>query len=207
MDKLILNAIHGIGVSLMAFALIAGTSVTAWAANASASDETQPPILQSPADAGTRLAPPAGRALPGPTAGETLVYFFPSDNDATATVIHMLNTDSVAHTVPLRGYSAHGVLVFSMDIAAAATTSLYLISDSLAASPPPSWAGPSSGGSGVDPVTTNFTDFTFYASFSLPKGVKVSGYTIFNPGTGTIDPRADQGAIPLKFMSDPFYLP
>jgi hypothetical protein len=26
---------------------------------------------------------------------------------------------------------------------------------------------------------------------------------LFNPGTGTVDPRLDQGAIPLRFSTDP----
>ena len=71
-----------------------------------------------------------------------------------------------------------------------------LISDSVAAAPPPSWATPA-------PITTNFTDFVYFASLSLPKGVKAEGYVLFNPGTGTVDPRKDQGAIPLRFSTDP----
>lgn len=62
--------------------------------------------------------------------------------------------------------------------------------------PPPSWATPA-------PIITNFTDFTYYASQALPKGVKVEGYTLFNPGTGVVDPRKDQGAVPLRFSTDP----
>ena len=76
-----------------------------------------------------------------------------------------------------------------------------LTSDSIASSPPPIWTGPSGGNpSGVDPIITNFTDFTYFASLSLPKKVYVDGYTLFNPGTGVVDPRIDQGAIPLRFM-------
>lgn len=41
------------------------------------------------------------------------------------------------------------------------------------------------------------------ASLSLPAGVKVDGYTLFNPGTGVVDPRVDQGALPLRFSTDP----
>lgn len=71
-----------------------------------------------------------------------------------------------------------------------------LASDSIASAPPPSWATPA-------PIITNFTDFTYFASLSLPNGVKAEGYTLFNPGTGVVDPRADQGAIPLRFSTDP----
>ena len=48
----------------------------------------------------------------------------------------------------------------------------------------------------------DFADFTYMASLSLPAGVKVDGYTLFNPGTGVVDPRVDQGALPLRFSTD-----
>jgi hypothetical protein len=86
--------------------------------------------------------------------------------------------------------------VYSLNINIVANSFLRLASDSIAAAPPPSWATPA-------PVITNFTDFTYLASLSLPKGVKVEGYVIFNPGTGIVDPRKDQGAIPLRFSTDP----
>jgi hypothetical protein len=138
----------------------------------------------------------APNVLPTPIPGETLVYFVTADSDATATVIVLYNTDSVAHTVALRGYSYSGVLGYSLNIAVPATSLIRLSTDSIAAAPPPSWATPA-------PIITNLTDFTYYASLSLPKGVRVEGYTLFNPGTGTVDPRLDQGAIPLRFSTDP----
>jgi hypothetical protein len=134
--------------------------------------------------------------LPTPIPGETLVYFVPTDNDATATVLYLYNTDGVAHTVALRGFSYNGVLVYSLNLNVGANSFLRLASDSIAASPPPSWATPA-------PVITNFTDFTYFASLSLPKGVKVEGYTLYNPGTGVVNPRQDQGAVPLRFSTDP----
>jgi len=102
----------------------------------------------------------------------------------------------VEHIVALRGFSYNGVLVYSLNINVPATSMLRLISDSVASAPPPSWATPA-------PIITNFTDFTYFASLSLAKGVKVEGYTVFNPGTGVVDPRADQGAMPLRFSTDP----
>jgi hypothetical protein len=155
-------------------------------------------------DAGSDELPPANRsaemlspnALPTSIPGETLVYFVPADSDATATVLVLYNTDSVSHTVALRGYSYNGVLGYSLNINVAATSLVRLSSDSIAAAPPPSWSTPA-------PIITNFTDFTYLGSLSLPKGVKAEGYILFNPGTGTVDPRLDQGAIPLRFSSDP----
>jgi hypothetical protein len=135
-------------------------------------------------------------ALPTPIPGETQVYFVPTDNDASATILFLSNTDTVTHTVALRGFSYNGVLVYSLNIKIVANSFLRLASDSIVSAPPPSWATPA-------PVITNFTDFTYLASLSLPKGVKVEGFTIFNPGTGTVDPRKDQGAVPLRFSTDP----
>jgi hypothetical protein len=151
-------------------------------------DELAPPDLPAGADAIS--------VLPTAVPGETQVYFVPTDNDATATVLYLYNTDNVAHIVALRGFSYNGVLVYSLNINVGATSFLRLASDSIAAAPPPSWATPA-------PIITNFTDFTYYASLSLPKGVKAEGYTLFNPGTGVVDPRHDQGAIPLRFSTDP----
>jgi hypothetical protein len=127
---------------------------------------------------------------------QTLLYFIPTDNDATATVLYLYNTDSVAHIAALRGYSYNGVLVYSLNINVGAYSFLRLASDSIASAPPPSWATPA-------PIITNFTDFTYIASIELAKGMKVEGFTIYNPGTGVVDPRADQGATPLRFSTDP----
>jgi hypothetical protein len=135
-------------------------------------------------------------ALPTPITGETLVYFVTADSDATATVLYLLNTDSIPHTVALRGYSYNGTLGYSLNINIEASSFVRLVSDSVAAAPPPSWATPA-------PIITNFTDFTYFGSLSLPRGVKVEGYVLFDPGTGTVDPRLDQGAIPIRFSTDP----
>jgi cell division septation protein DedD len=171
---------------------VAGRSSDAGAAQSgllfNADDETMPAALGS--------GPKAPGALPTPIPGEVLVYFVPSDNDATATVLYLYNEDTVAHIVALRGFSYNGVLVYSLNINVGATSFLRLASDSVASAPPPSWATPA-------PIITNFTDFTYFASLSLPKGVRVEGYTLFNPGTGVEDPRHDQGAVPLRFSADP----
>jgi hypothetical protein len=154
-----------------------------------AGDEEQP-------SEGLAAGPQSPNALATPVPGQTLLYFIPTDNDATATIIYLYNTGSVDRVVALRGYSYNGVLVYSLNINVSAYSFLRLSSDSIAAAPPPSWATPA-------PIITNFTDFTYLASVDLPQGVKVEGYTIFNPATGVVDPRADQGEIPLRFSTDP----
>jgi hypothetical protein len=72
---------------------------------------------------------------------------------------------------------------------------VHLLSDAAAAAPPPSFA---------NSVVTNFTDFTTYATLDVPAGVKIDGYVVFNPGIGVVDPRLDQGGIPLRFSIDPY---
>lgn len=175
-------------------ALLNNSSLAQTSPDGPGSDEL-PPVNLAP-------GPDAVSALTTPTPGETQVYFIPSDNDATATVLFLYNTDNVDHIVALRGFSYNGVLVYSLNINVAADSFLRLASDSIASAPPPSWATPA-------PVITNFTDFTYFASLSLPKGVKVEGYVVFNPGTGVVDPRTNQGAVPLRFSTDPatFFLP
>jgi hypothetical protein len=179
-------------------------AITTPTPGAALSDEGGPAAsLQS--DAGNDEIPPAGNApaalgpnfvLPTQIPGETTVYFVPTDNDATATVLYLYNTDSVAHVVALRGFNYDGAMVYAQNINIGASSFLRLVSDSVASAPPPSWATPA-------PITTNFTDFVYFASLSLAKGVKVEGYTLFNPGTGVVNPRLDQGAIPLRFSTDP----
>jgi hypothetical protein len=152
------------------------------------SDEAVPSGFGS----GTPALPAAVPALPADT---QLVYFVPSDNDSTATVISLFNTTAFVQTVKLRGFDEPG-LVYAQDVAVPPHALIRLISDSVAASPPPSW-------SGSNVVVTNFTDFTKWVAMIVPLGIGYDGYTLFNAGTGgTIDPRLDQGAIPLRFSTE-----
>ncbi|MGE3473344.1 MAG: hypothetical protein AB7O28_23565, partial [Vicinamibacterales bacterium] len=135
---------------------IAPPAGTAPAADTAAAVQFAPQVVT-----GDELgASPAGlvapQVIPTPVPNETQVFFVPTDNDATATVIYLYNTDSVAHIVALRGFSYNGVLVYSQNINVGATSFLRLASDSISAAPPPSWATPA-------PIITNFTDFTYYA--------------------------------------------
>ncbi len=138
------------------------------------------PTANSLSDLGSDELPPAdlnsaieaAGALPTPIPGETLVYFVPTDNDASATVLYLYNTVSVTNTVALRGFNYDGAMVYAQNIMVKPTSFLRLVSDSVAAAPPPSWATPA-------PITTNFTDFVYFASLSLPKGMKVEGYVSF----------------------------
>ena len=193
MRRYSLITVRGLSWFLLAISLVVMGSINS--VMAAGTDEQYPPNAE-PSAQNIEV-----NALVEAAPGNTLVYFFTTDNDATATVIYLLNTNSVAHTIPLRGYSQKGVLVYSLNISLPATSMLRLASDSIAAAPPPSWAGPPSNPDGIAPLITNFTDFTYFVSLSLPKGVRVDGYTLFNPGTGVIDPRLNQGAMPIRFMN------
>lgn len=156
----------------------------------------------TPAPSGDEVAPPpldrAATAFGAPATLDAapipLVYFTPQDSDANATVLNIYNTSTVTQSVSIRGYGNGGGLVYSLNLPIPAGTLIHAVSDSVVASPPPSWA---------NAIVVNFTDFTMYASMAMPAGVKVDGYVVFNAGTGTVDPRADQGAIPLRLSADP----
>ena len=66
--------------------------------------------------------------------------------------------------------------------------------DALDAAPPTSWA---------NSVLTSFADSTTYACLAVPQRIKMGGYVVFNNAAGTINSRADQGAIPLRCSTDP----
>ncbi len=146
--------------------------------------------------ASVKLDPAAPSALPTPAPGETLVYFLPADGTATGTVLNLYNTDAVTHTVIFRGYYYNGVQIYFFSFNLPPYSFQRLVSDDIVASPPTSWATPL-------PYVISFGDSVYFASLSLLTGVKLDGYTLFNAATGTIDPRADQGAIPLRFSTDP----
>ncbi len=152
--------------------------------------------LPQAAGAGDEIPPtgvvPASPEVPS-LEPATLVYFAPQDNDANATVVVLYNTTAVTHTVNVKGFSSGGGVGVNVNVDVGPGGLVHVVSDSIL-NAPPSW---------TNSVIANFTDFTTYASLAVPQGIKVDGYIIFNPGTGTIDPRSDQGAIPLRFSADP----
>lgn len=191
-----------IGVALSFAALWTAPRLTA---RAEAGQPSLPPSAArgAPQTDGGDEIPPAGyppqsnalTALPTPIPGETLVYFVPSDNNSTATVLYFYNTDSVQRVVTVNGFFSTGDPILYQRVTIPAFGFVRCVSDYVIASPPPSWLVPA-------PILVNFTDSTYYASLSLPKGVKVEGYTIFNP-TGLVDPYTFQGETPLRFSTDP----
>lgn len=115
------------------------------------------------------------------SAATLIARFAPQDNDANGTCLNLVNLGSAAQQVSIRGFGTGGGSsgVWTQNLAAHGMARA--CSDSLVASPPPSWAGT---------AIFNFTDFTFHAMAILPPHVFIEGFVQWNPGTGTIDPRA-----------------
>ncbi len=163
-------------------------------------DSSSPELVSSGDNEDSALNLPSDlqepKAFSTPIPGETLVFFAPSDTNGSATVVFLYNTDVVDHTIALNGYTNSGLLVISQNIVLSAMHFIRIVSDPVAADAPPSWVSPAS-------IVVNFTDSTSLASLSLPKGVKMDGYILFNPDTKVVNPQSDQGAVPLRFSTDP----
>jgi hypothetical protein len=189
---LVTGLVAGLLVVTLFLAFVAGTGRAEIGTNVEGqvalqqdgSDETEPPALSGQASA---LAVPAG------TISATL-YFAPQDNNGNATYLILYNTEAVTRTAVVEGYNSAGALLVNVKVNIPPFGLQHLISDGLVASPPLSWQSA---------VSANFTDFTTFGRLLLDPGLHAEGAVVYNPTTGTIDPRADQGAIPLRFSSDP----
>lgn len=179
----------GIALALGAQALAPQAASPVALAQGEGGDDNAPP------DPATANAAPAESAALAD--GAALVYFIPQDGNATGTVIFLYNTSDVAVTVPIRGYSLSGDYLNYWSVPLSAGQMKRLVSDSVSSSTslPLSWTTPAA-------TFVNFVDTSAYATMELPPGVKAEGYVVFNPG-GNIDPNLDQGALPLRFSSDP----
>lgn len=127
--------------------------------------------------------------------GAALVYFTPQDSNETGTVIFLYNTSDASVTVTIRGYSLSGASLGFWSVPLNANQMKRLVSDTVSSPTPlsPSW---------TTTTTVNFTDSVAYTTMELPPGVKADGYVVYNPD-GNINPNLDQGAVPLRFSSDP----
>jgi hypothetical protein len=127
-------------------------------------------------------------------ASTTILHFTPQDNNANATCLNLYNTSSVAATAQIRGFNDGG-LFFAQNLNIAAGALLRACSDAIVANPPPSWA---------NVAIVNFTDNVYRAELTLPANVKVDGFVLWNPGTGTVDPRTtSSNFLNLRFEPGP----
>lgn len=148
-------------------------------------DDHRPPPLLGPVTNAAITQDPGTRPI----------YFMPQDSNGTATVVILVNTDTVSHTVTVQGVNSSGTLTVHSDVILDPFERVYLLSDSLTVtSPPASWQ---------NNVITNFTDSTNYGVLHVHPKVKFDGYVVYNPGTFVISPDQDQGALPLRFSTDP----
>lgn len=122
-------------------------------------------------------------------AGAQELYFVQSDHEASTTCLFFMNASNMPQTAILTGFDAAGVPSGTWSVPISAGSAMRACSDSLAASPPPSWAGM---------IVTNFTDSTAYVRASLPAGVQIDGF-IANTGTSTYDPRVSTNTVELRF--------
>jgi len=174
-------AVFGIFSAASSQAVHSG-SPAARSAEPTDSDETTPPSGM------------VGTAGSGGTGGGRKVWFAPSDSAGTATVLIFFNTTASPVTVRVTGYQADGTKVPFSNIELGPNGSARAVSDPVAAGAPPSFQ---------NTIDLNFTDFVDHVRLKLPKGVHVDGYFVYNDATGTVDPRVDQGAVPIRF-SDKF---
>jgi hypothetical protein len=100
----------------------------------------------------------------------------------------------VTQTVILQAININGLYMVNLQIHIGGLHKVRVVSDNVAASPPPSWQ---------NTYFANFTDFSNVAWLQLPPGVKAKAYMVYNRSTGTIDPRADQGDLPIRLSIDP----
>jgi hypothetical protein len=173
---------------LVAFFLMNNPNVGAYLQTVAQTGDDETPRLEIGVD--SEFTP----LSPGNFPGTHPVYFSPSDHNATATVIILYNTTSVTKTAYVQAFNNAGSLTVNVEVPLTPYERKYLISDSLAASPPPSWQ---------NNLLTDFGDFSTVGVIYVPDGVFFDGYVVFNGATNTIDPRADQGALPLHFSTDP----
>lgn len=174
--------------SLLGFFLMSNPIVGGYAQTAvqSGDDETPRPEIVLDSEF-TPLSP-------GNFPGTHPAYFSPSDHTGTATVIILYNTTAVTKTAYIQAFNDAGNLTVNAEVPLTPYERKFLISDALVASPPPSWE---------NYLLTDFADFSTVGVIYVPDGVFFDGYVVFNSATNTIDPRADQGALPLHFSTDP----
>jgi hypothetical protein len=192
--KTSLPILSGIAAALLALFLFVGLVYATGQPDPGSTDEGQTKQAQS---SGDETFPPEP-LFPAPSAPITTtmtkVYFTPEDSDGTATYLNLYNTDTVTQTAILQAQNINGSYMVNLTIPIGGLHKVRVISDNVATSPPPSWQ---------NTFFANFTDFSTVGILQLPPGVKAEAFMVYNGSTGTIDPRADQGDLPIRLSIDP----
>ena len=164
------------------FAFAAGHAV---AAGGTDSNPGTPPLV-----AASPTLPAAGPQLPGGGGSGVELYFTPSDENTTTTILFLVNTTDQDASVPLEAYNLNGSLTLTTTVPVPARNLVRVVSDGVS-TVSATWQ---------NPVLVNFTTFSTYVKITLPRGVLADGYVAMTP-TGTYDPLANAPAMPLRFQS------
>ena len=153
--------------------------------NPSPGEVTAPPNLRpGPSSNAIDPLPP-----PGPPP-QNWIYFTPQDENTSATVIFLVNTNNVAVTVPLQTFNINGSLTINTTIPIPANAMVRICSDTVT-TVSASWA---------NVILVNFTTFSAYAKIGLPPGVTIDGYVVWNTA-GFYDPLTSLQTLPLRFST------
>ena len=120
----------------------------------------------------------------------TPVYFTPQDENTSATVLFVYNTNKVDKIIGLQTFDLAGAIYIDTTMTVPAFHLIRICTDTVSTISA-TWA---------DYILANFTTFSTYAKLTLPNGVKADGYVVYNP-SGTYDPLTEAQMLPLRFSA------
>jgi len=141
--------------------------------------------------------PSESRSLSEQNTSVTTVYFTPQDEETSTTVLFLYNTSDHDATVGLQTFQLDGSLYIDASIEVPAHHLVRICADRVNSFSSTWW----------NVAFINFKTFSTYAKMTLPAGVKVDGYVVWNGGS-TYDPVVDVGpTLNLRFSSEPVSVP
>jgi hypothetical protein len=160
--------------------------------------------VPAPSDSGTEMT--AAAEVPVPPGQQTLsmaasaepngtaetVYFTPQDEDTNCTVLVLYNTGDTPASVGLQTFTLDGSMRINTTIDVPAHNLVRVCTDPVSTTAP-GWA---------NTLLINFMTYSVYGKLTLPAGVKVDGYVVWNFDT-TYDPTKKAVTLGLRFSSEP----
>lgn len=160
--------------------------------------------VPEPSDSGTEMTALAEVLLPQESqspsiaacaepngTGET-VYFTPQDEDTSCTVLVLHNTADTPASVGLQTFTLSGTLRINTTIDVPARSLVRICTDPVSTTAP-GWA---------NTMLINFMTYSVYGKLTLPAGVKVDGYVVWN-FADTYDPTKEALTLGLRFSREP----
>jgi hypothetical protein len=160
--------------------------------------------VPEPSDSGTAMTtaaevpvPPRQQTLSiaasaAPNEAVEAVYFTPQDEDTSCTVLILHNTGDAPANVGLQTFALDGTARVNTTIDVPAHNLVRVCTDPVSTSAP-SWA---------TTLLINFMTYSVYGKLTLPAGVKVDGYVVWN-FDATYDPTQEALTLGLRFSSEP----